>query len=277
MPGTPTDMYAAKEAKAISRSTTFYFDTHGGLVNRAQAAVRQVRDPQGKGVPLGIPSDVNSILTDSNGLANPEVTGRTIQQASRDLRATGDWTGHRYADALDNTLRYDTPSAGGEAGEAWNAKQAGDLWYQRINDLERLDEPTAANVKQTQAFYPDPQSPQAQALARLQSAMKSGFNPWHLRHAIGPVIGGGVGAVEDYFNPEDHHNPWLNVGSRAVEGAALFSGLPWLARARPQSAIDAARYTIGTGQPYVPPSNAGPLGDRLRAIMFGYRPGGQQP
>ena len=121
-------------------------------------------------------------------------------------------------------------ASGPRPGLAWDAKQAGDLWYQRINDLERLDEPTAANVKQTQGFYPDPQSPQAQALARLQSAMKSGFNPWHLRHAIGPVIGGGMGAVEDTLNPEDHHNPWLNIGSRAGEGMLLFSGLPWLAR-----------------------------------------------
>ena len=107
--------------------------------------------------------------------------------------------------------------------------------------------------------------------------MKSGFNPWHLRHAIGPVIGGGMGAVEDYLNPEDHHNPWLNIGSRAGEGMLLFSGLPWLAQARPQSALTGARYAIGTGQPYIPPSNAGPIGDRLRAIMFGYRPGGHQP
>ena len=203
-------MYAAKEA-GYAPLDNLYFDTHGDAINRAQAAIRQVRDPQGKGVPLSIPSDVNSILTDTNGLANPEVTGRTIQQASRDLRATGDWTGHRYADALDNTLRYDTPSDGGQAGEAWDAKQAGDLWYQRINDLERLgDQPTMADVTKTQGFYSDPQSPEAQSLARLKSAMQSSFNPWHLRHVVGPVIGGGMGAVEDYLNPEDHHNPWLN-------------------------------------------------------------------
>ena len=158
VPRAPTGMYAAKET-GYAPLDSLYFDTHGAAINRAQAAIRQARDPQGKGVPLGIPGDVNSILTDCNGLANPEVTGRTIQQASRDLRATGDWTGHRYADALDNTLRYDMPSAGGQVGEAWDAKQAGDLWYQRINDLERLNEPTAANVKQTQAFYPIRKAP----------------------------------------------------------------------------------------------------------------------
>ena len=276
VPRAPTGMYAAKET-GYAPLDSLYFDTHGDAINRAQTAIRQVRDPQGKGAPLGIPSDVNSILTDKNGLANHEVTGRTIQQASRDLRGTGDWTGHRYADALDNTLRYDTPSAGGQAGEGWNAKQAGDLWYQRINDLERLDEPTAANVKQTQAFYSDPQSPQAQALARLQSAMRPSFNWYRARHLVGPAVGAAVGGVEDLFNPEDHHNPWLNVGSRMLESTALFEGLPALAKARPQGPLNAARYTIGTGQPYIQPSNAGPLGDRLRAIIFGNRVGERQP
>lgn len=273
VPTPPTGMYAAKEA-GYKPLDSVYFDSHGGAISRAQTVIANARDPQGIGAPLGIPKDVTSILADPNGLGSPVVTGRTIQQASRDLRDTGDWTAHRFADQLDNTLRYDQPMAGGQPGDAWAAKQAGDLWHGRIQDLERLSAetpsgtpgPTPVAVAKTMQNY-DPGSPQYDALTALQSSMKPSFNWWHLRHPAGALLGAGVGEVEDLMNPDEHHNPWANAFLHAGAGAALFSGLPALAAARPGAALNAAKYAIGTGQPIT--TSTGRLSDALANLWFG--------
>ena len=155
-----------------------------------------MRDPQGQGANLGIPPEVNNIVTDLQ--RDPVATGRVIQQASQDLRDTGDWTGHRFADALDNHLNTAQPMSingvpTGQIGEAGAAQTAGDDLWGRIKDLNRLtpddgSAPTAAAVKQTKGFY-DKGDPEYQPLSNLQDTMKPGLNWWHLRHPLG-IVGG---------------------------------------------------------------------------------------
>jgi hypothetical protein len=221
---------------------------------------------------------VNDIVTKL--YRQPTATGRVIQQASQDLRSTGDWTGHRFADALDNTLAAAQPIAGGQAGEAAAAQQAGDTLWGRIKDLNRLDAggdtPTPAAVKQTMAFQ-QPDSPQYQSLQDLQSAMKPSFNWWHLRHPAAALLGAGVGVAEDQLSPDQHHNanPWGNAFLHAGAGAALFSGLPAIAAARPGAALNAARYAIGTGQPMTTPT--GRVGDALLNLILARGASNQTP
>ena len=133
--GPATGMYAQKTAEYAPLDSLVY-DTHGDAINQAQSIIRASRDPHGVGVDLGIPQDVNDIVAPLQ--QSPVVSGRNLQEASRDLRATGDWTGHRFADQFDSVLKNDDPLKGGDAGEGWDAKQAGDNLYGRINDLERL-------------------------------------------------------------------------------------------------------------------------------------------
>ena len=284
--GPATGMYAQKTA-AYAPLDSLAYNTHGDAINQAQKIIRASRDPHGLGVDLGIPQDVNDIVTSLQ--QSPVVSGRNLQQAGSDLRATGDWTGHRFADQLDNVLQNDDPLKGGEAGDGWDAKQAGDNLYGRINDLERLAKespsgapgPTPSAVQQTKSRYePDPgqpPGPEYQSLTALQNAMQPKFNFWTARHIAAPLVGAALGGAEGYFNPAEGQNHWLTAATQAAEGAAIFGGGHALARARPGSALNAANYTIGTGQPYIPPSNAGPLGDRLRAIIFGNMAGGQKP
>jgi hypothetical protein len=279
-------MYAQKTA-AYAPLDALVYDTHGDAINQAQNIIRATRDPHGLGVDLGIPQDVNDIVAPLQ--QSPVVSGRNLQEASRDLRATGDWTGHRFADQFDNVLKNDDPLKGGDAGEGWDAKQAGDNLYGRINDLERLAKespsgapgPTPSAVQQTKDRYaPDPRQtpgPEYQSLTALQKAMQPNFNFWTARHIAAPLVGAALGGAEGYFNPAEGQNHWLTAATQAAEGAAIFGGGHALARARPGSALNATNYTIGTGQPYIPPSNAGPLGDRLRAIIFGNMAAGQKP
>jgi hypothetical protein len=278
--GPATGMYAQKVA-AYSPLDSIAFDNHGQALNQAQAAVRAVRDPNGLGVDLGIPKDVNDIVTNLG--RNPLVSGRNLQQASSDLRATGDWTGHRFADAIDTHLDTAPPIPGyGQIGEAGAAKNAGDLINGRINDLERLAKespsgapgPTPAAVQATKEWH-DPGAPQYDALSALQQSMQPSFNWWHARHIAGPLLGAGLGAAEGFFNPAEKQNPYLTAATQGLEGAALFSGLPALARARPGNALNTARYVIGTGQP-APAGTPGPLGDALLKAILGQGAANQQ-
>lgn len=273
--GPATGMYAAKTA-AYQPLDSIAFDNHSPYLNQAQAIIRASRDPNGLGVDLGIPKDVNDLVAKLQ--QNPVVSGRNLQEASRDLRNTGDWTGHRFADAIDNVMANAQPIPGtGAVGDAAAAQAAGDLIHGRIQGLERLAAdtpsgapgPTPSAVQKTRQFY-DPGSPEYQALTDLQSAMKPSFNWWHLRHAVGPLLGAGVGAVESQIDPEAHRNPWLNAASRAAEGSILFSAMPALARARPGAALNRANYAIATGQ-MAPPRNpyAQPIGETLRSLLFG--------
>jgi hypothetical protein len=271
-----TGMYAEKNA-AYAPLDKIYFDGKAyqqPLVN-AWNTIAKTRDPQGLGVDLGVPQNVQDIV---NKIGKTSVaTGRNLQQASQDLRDTGDWTGHRFADALDSSLANAQPLTGGAPGDAMAAKQAGDLWHGRIQDLNRLDEPTKANVAKTQEFHPDPNTPQAQSLERLNNAMQPRFDFGTFRHIAYPVVGAGLGAAEGYFNPAEGQNPFATAGAEALkgglEGAAVYGGGHALARARPGGPLNAARYAIGTGQPISTPT--GDIGNLLLKLTASYGAGGQ--
>ena len=266
-----TGMYAARE-KAYAPLDQNYFNTHGDALNRAQNVIQQNRNPLGRPVPVSIPSDVQAILTDPNGLANPEVTGRTIQEASRALRKTNDWTGNRYADALDNVLRYDTPVAGGVAGAAGEAKAAGDLIHGRVRGLERLQDPTQANIAKTQSYY-DKGSPEYQTLDALQQP-PSTVLPFLAKHVAAPAVGAAIGGTAGYLTSGEGGPSWPSTLQDALVGAMIGKGTGAISAARSGAALNAARRAIATGQPDMTPT--GYIGNALLKLMAG-RVAGNQP
>jgi hypothetical protein len=281
-PITPGSMQS-KMTNAYAPLDNIYFDspTVSGGLNQAQAGLRLARDPQGQGADLGIPDDVNNIVAKLQ--SNPVATGTNLQQASAALRRTGDQTGHRFADALDNTLATAQPMSingvpTGQVGEAAEARAAGDVLYGQIKGLNRLGtdpaQLTPGAVAKTASFY-QPGTPEAQSLSALQTATQPGFNWWHVRHAAGPLLGAGLGAAEGYFNPAEGQNPWVRAATEGAEGMALFSGLPAIAAARPGPALNAARYAIGTGQPMT--TATGRLGDALLSLVLGRAASNQAP
>jgi hypothetical protein len=282
--GAATGMYAQKVA-AYAPLDNIVFNNQGSALNQAQAGIRAVRDPNGLGVDLGIPKDVNDIVASLSN--NPIVSGRNLQQASRDLRDTGDWTAHRFADAIDNHLDTAQPMSingvpTGQIGEAGAAKDAGDLIYSRIEGLERLAKetpsgapgPTPSAVQKTKSFY-DPSDPEYQTLDALQQAMQPKFSFYGARHIAGPLIGAGLLGAEGYFNPAERQNPYVTAGREALEGALLFKGLKGAAQANPTAALNAARYTIATGQPMS--TATGRVNDALSNLLFGRSAANQWP
>jgi hypothetical protein len=267
-----TGMYAQK-TKEYSPLDSIYFDnpTTQNAINQAQAAVRAVRDPQGLGADLGIPKSLNERLMDLQ--SNPVVTGRNLQEASADLRENGGWTGHRFADALDNVLNTAQPLQGGQPGEAGAAKLAGDLWTGRIKDLERLGtdpgELTNKAIEKTQGFYPQ-ESPQGQALTALAKANEPAFNWFRARHLVAPLAFEGAAQADQALDPE-RTAPWVSGILHGAAGAALFEGLPRVAAPRPGAALNAARYAIGTGQPMT--TATGRVGDYLANLLYGHMAG----
>jgi hypothetical protein len=271
-----TGMYAQREA-AYAPLDKIYMDpgeVQDAINVKAQNVIANQRDPQGMGAKI-VPDDTNNYLT--KFLNNPAFTARNLQDASRYLRNQGDWVSNRYADALDGVMQTSQPIAGGAPGDAWAAKQAGDLWHGRIQGLERLDAespsgapgPTAGAVAKTRGYY-DPADPEYQALGDLQSAQQPRFNWWLARHAIGPVAGAAFGGIENAIDPEAHKNPWLNALSRGLEGGLIYGGLHRAAAPSPSGALANARYAIGTGQ-LAGPRNpiADPVAAALRNLLFG--------
>jgi hypothetical protein len=274
--GPATGMYA-KKAQEYAPLDSIYFDnpTTSAALDQAGRTIKAVRDPAGLGADLNVPDDVSKQV--GNIYSNPISTGSNLQKASRNLRDSGDWTGHRYADALDNVLNNAQPLQGGQAGEAGAAKLAGDLWHQRIQDLERLGEDpsalTSVKIKQTQQFH-KPDSIQGQTLSDLAAAIQPRFNFYAARHMAAPLVGAALGGAEGYLNPAEGQNPWVTAGKEALEGAAIFGGGKALAAARPKSALNAARYAIATGQPMT--TATGRVGDYLANLLYG-RLAGNQP
>ena len=162
------------------------------------------------GVNLGISAETKKIINDLNSA--PTLTGRNIQQASRDLRSLDNGANpnaHVLADQLDKTLATANPLPGSQyqgapaqVGHAADAKAAGDQIWGRIQGLNKL-EPTAGNsmpsgasVADAQSFYSKPTrmqqvfgggSPEYQALSDLQKTQSPLFNLYHARHAVAPV------------------------------------------------------------------------------------------
>ena len=118
--------------------------------------------------------------------------------------------------------------------------------------------------------YSDPPDPEYQGLGDLQTAMKPWFNWWMARHLAAPLVGGAIGGVEGYIDPESHKNPWLQAGTRALEAATLYGGLHAMAAPSFGSQLANARYAIGTGQLAGPRNRmAAPVGEALRNLIFG--------
>lgn len=278
VPLTPGSLYA-KKAAAYAPADSIYFDPQDvrAGIGQGHSVISTLRDPQGQGADLGISPDVNKIVNDlSNSTA---FTGRNIQQASSDLRATGDWTGHRYADGLDSVLNTAQPKSingvpTGQVGEAGAAIAKGDDLWGRIKDIKRLtpddgSSPTLNAIKQTRPFY-DKGTPEDQALGNLQDASGPGLNWWHLRHPLGIVGGEGAALAAEAYDP-NHQSPWMHVLPHAVTAAALFSGAPAALSAAGRlgqgSALNAAKYAIGTGQPIS--TATGRVGNTLLDLMLG--------
>ena len=281
-PITPGSLYAKKTAAYAPLDST-YFDspTYNAALTQGHSVIRNLRDPQGQGANLGIPKDVSDIV--NNLSQEPVVTGRVIQEASRDLRATGDWTGHRYADALDKALNTAQPMSvngqpTGQIGAAGAAQKAGDDLWGRIKDLNRLSQegptgapgPTPGAIQATKSNWAQG-TPEYDALTALQGAVKPGFNWSHLRHAVAPLAFEGAALGEHYMDPDDQY-PWLRAGLHGLAAGSMFTALPAIAAARPGPAINAARYTLGTGQPMTTPT--GRLGNSLLQLMLGRAAGG---
>lgn len=186
----PTGMYAQKAA-GYAPLDNIYFDKSTAVkaANQGLATIRAARDPANLGASSGLTPEINKIVNNVTG--DPVVTGRGLQEASRNLRGLdngNNWQAHRIADQFDSALQNATPIQGGAPGDASVAKNMGDLWHARIKDLETLgDQPTAANVKQVQAWHTDPSTPQAQALDTLSKQQQPNFNYWLAKKAIAPI------------------------------------------------------------------------------------------
>lgn len=240
-----TGMYAAKNAE-YAPLDQIYYPRPIAAVNAAAQQLRNARDPLGMGVSLGVPQEVKQTVGDL--LKTPVVTGRNIQEASAALRDNGHVTAHRVADNLDRILANDQPLAGGAPGDAAKAQKAGDTIWGQIKDLNRLDDPTPAAVKTTRSFYNDG-TPQANALDALSKAQLGRFNPYLVRHAVMPLAFEGAAQAENYLDPNKENRTTVGPMLHALAAGSLFGGLHAAARPRIGSALNEARYAIGTGQP----------------------------
>jgi hypothetical protein len=275
--GAPTGMVAQREA-GYAPLDSIYFDrsTANSAASQGLNTIKSTRDPQGYGADLGISPQVDGIM--SNLVKAPVTTGRNLQEASRALRQEGSWQANQYANQLDSALKNAQPISGGVVGDAAAAKATGDMWHQRIEDLNRLGadpgELTSSAIKQTQAFPSNQANPAIkQSLNDLSASMKPGFNWWTARHVAAPLAGAAAGTAEGYFNAAEGQDPWTNAGIHAGEDALLFGGLHSAATPRPQAALNAARYAIATGKPLTTP--AGRVGDWLMNLAGGSAISGQ--
>jgi len=276
----PTGMYASK-SQAYSPLDGIYFDRGQAVraANQGAQVIRNARDPANLGANVGISPEAKTIV---NRLTNaPVVTGRNLQEASRDLRNLGDVNSHRLADQFDQVLKGGTPIRGGATGDAWAAKTEGDLWHQRITDLNRLSEegpqgqpaPTKSAIQQTKEWY-EPGTPQRDALDNLQAAQKPGFNWSHVRHIATPLAFEGAAQADAALDP-DNKAPWIRPLLHSAAAASMFHVLPALAAPKSASQLNSARFAIGTGQPISDIGNR--VGDVLMRLQLGQAAANQSP
>ena len=145
----------------------------------------------------------------------PLSLGATFRYASR--RFAGDrgldWvTGSPISSIM--CLRTTILLKGGDAGEGWDAKQAGDNLYGRITDLERLAsrvveaarleaDAIGAAADEGPLCRPDPgqtPGPEHQSLTGLQKAMQPNQFLDVAEHIAAPLAGAALGGAEGYFN-----------------------------------------------------------------------------
>jgi hypothetical protein len=284
-------MYA-EARQAYSPLDSIYFDKSAGIAARnagwniINANRNQANMP---GVNIGISAEAKKIINDLTSYQT--LTGRNIQEASKELRSLNQPNAHVLADQLDKTLATARPlpqstykGAPAQVGNAADAKAAGDQIWGRIEGLKKL-EPTAGNsmpsatsVADAKSFYPKPTrmqqvfgggSPEYTTLSDLEKTQGPAFNLYHARHIAAPLLFTGASGVEHALDPNNEH-PLLRSALHAGVGASLFSGLPELAQwsqARP-AALNAARYAVGTGNA-IQPGTTGRVGDALMHLFLG--------
>jgi hypothetical protein len=188
------------------------------------------------------------------------------------------------------------------AGDAAAARNAGDVWHGRAEDIARLDDPVAGWIARSKVqggpdvgdqarsyllskgTFAKPGTPQYDALNTLAgpgAAQDVGAAPsaYDVRHAVHPLVsalatgaiaGAGGQIAEGHFDP-------AHLAAETLLGAGLgygvHRGVPafqakFFQQPAQQSAIDAARSTLSTGNyqaPVLPNAN---LRDALRTLIF---------
>jgi hypothetical protein len=178
-------------------------------------------------------------------------------------------------------------------GAAAAARDAGDVFHGRANDIERLnDMVTKSQVtggpdvgsqarqyllsKPGQVYAQPGSTPYGAFDAIAGTSEKGGYIPWWMKHyviapAIGAAGGGALGAVTG-----DPHSPWTH----ALEDAAIGAGIGMAGgtyggasgavnKAAQQRAIAAARSAISTGQAQAPVMPLTPLREAVRQAIYG--------
>ena len=189
------------------------------------------------------------------------------------------------------------------AGDAAAARDAGDVLFGRLQDVNRLADwqantavPGGPDVgaqasawlrsDKGKAFTP-PGTTAYEALSNLAATSQDpltsgkGITYWDLKHhALWPLIGVGSAQVAGALGTfgEGEHHPWWLMPLEDAAGLAagtMMKGSFAGARARAtQRAIDAARVALSTGQPQAPVLPAAQIRDALRNAIFGTRAAG---
>jgi hypothetical protein len=186
-------------------------------------------------------------------------------------------------------------------------KAAGDVLHGQANDVGRLDNWIAkSNVAggpdvggqasqylrspagQTFAAPGTPQYDAINALAKTNAGPDLSAAPslWDIRHAVHPLVSGAAGGLATGLGgqlAEGHFDPAHlagEVAAGAALGYGLHKGVPWASQKfiqgpAQQSAIDAARSTLSTGQLQAPVYPTATIRDALRTLLYGQGAGGR--
>ena len=272
-------------------------------------------------------------LADTNLATGSDI--QSYQQVFRDLSNSSVKADREYApqfkDALETVMQGDpygrnlTPgkgmslqlpgSLGGtglKTGGAAEARDAGDVYFGRANDVARLDDPNAGWISQSQvkggpdvgnqvsswlrtgegqqfAPRPAPGAPPNAYTAYNTVAGTGAGNPefvlWWVKHfVIAPTIGIAAKEGIDAATGQDHPSPMARVGEDLAVGSGLalgtmgYGALTGRVNALTQQrAIDALRSTISTGNYQAPVGPATPLRDLVRSYIYGQSAAGKLP
>ena len=196
-------------------------------------------------------------------------------------------------------------------GGAAEARDAGDVFFGRANDVNRLDDPTSGWRAQSQvaggpdvgnqisswlrtaegqryAPQPAPGAP-PNAFTAYNTAAGTGANPeaipWYVKHfMIAPVAGAVAKEGFDAATGQEHPSPMTRVGEDLGAGALfLGAGLGYrgltghLNELTQQRALDALRSTISTGNYQAPMQPPQSLRDWVRSIIYSQSAAGKLP
>jgi hypothetical protein len=271
-------------------------------------------------------------LADTNLATGSDI--QSYQQVFRDLSNSSVKADREYAPqfkkALETVMQGDpygrnlTPgkgmslqlpgSLGGTGlttGGAAEARDAGDVFFGRANDVNRLDDPTSgwraqAQVKggpdvgnqisswlrtaegQRYAPQPAPGAP-PNAFTAYNTAAGTGAKPeaipWYVKHfMIAPVVGGLAKEGIDAATGQEHPSPMTRIGEDLAAGGGFlaatlgYRGLTGkVNQLAQQRALDALRSTVSTGNYQAPVVPGSPLRDLVRSLIYGQSAAGKLP